>query len=275
MGCNDSSCVLLREVLEMERKKRRRKGFTLIELLVVIAIIAILAAMLLPALAAARARAHQATCLSNIKQIGLGVYLYADSYDDHLLSSVYSPNGPCRDGDPMTRDWTQRREVPTYLDVWDCNWMYKLLSMKCVDTYRVFQCNGFTEGPGGTARICFKQYGPDDDEYDATVSQSNKVYWKYPHSYFWNGEISKRTMLNRVKRPSQTILAGDRDWSSSDWASFIVAKFNSNFYKPGLYHPGNVCNCALMDGSARTFNDKDQILNSLWAYDHERGYNGY
>jgi len=55
-----------------------KRHFTLIELLVVIAIIAILAAMLLPALSAARARARAATCISNLKQCGLYLKLYAD-----------------------------------------------------------------------------------------------------------------------------------------------------------------------------------------------------
>jgi prepilin-type N-terminal cleavage/methylation domain-containing protein/prepilin-type processing-associated H-X9-DG protein len=63
-------------------QRARKPGFTLIELLVVIAIIAILAAILFPVFAQAREKARQATCLSNMKQLGLASNMYVQDWDE-------------------------------------------------------------------------------------------------------------------------------------------------------------------------------------------------
>jgi prepilin-type N-terminal cleavage/methylation domain-containing protein len=76
----------------------QRRGFTLIELLVVIAIIAILAAILFPVFAQARERARMTQCLSNQKQIGLGILQYVGDNDDTypLYSELSGPGGTPR-----------------------------------------------------------------------------------------------------------------------------------------------------------------------------------
>ena len=83
----------------MKPESFRHRGFTLVELLVVIAIIALLAALLLPALARAKEHARRIKCVSNLKQVALGIKLFAQERDgfypwhmDPSEGGTYGPN---------------------------------------------------------------------------------------------------------------------------------------------------------------------------------------
>jgi prepilin-type N-terminal cleavage/methylation domain-containing protein/prepilin-type processing-associated H-X9-DG protein len=70
----------------------RRPAFTLVELLVVIAIIGLLAALLVPALSSSKVKARQTGCLSNMRQLGLGMLMYADDYQGLLPLTTHGSN---------------------------------------------------------------------------------------------------------------------------------------------------------------------------------------
>jgi prepilin-type N-terminal cleavage/methylation domain-containing protein/prepilin-type processing-associated H-X9-DG protein len=117
---------------------KRQRGFTLIELLVVIAIIAILAAILFPVFAQAREKARQTACVSNEKQMALGVLQYIQDYDE-----IY----------PMSQEGFYTN--PPGIDTWANTWVVQI--QPYVKSYDVFRCpddSVSTAVPGGNGPGC-------------------------------------------------------------------------------------------------------------------------
>ena len=109
------SLVSGRRVARRDDSVRARgtgRAFTLIELLVVIAIISVLAAILFPVFAQAREKARQASCMSNLRQIGLAFSVYTQDNDEGLCPITYTVRNPdvayhywCTAYDPATNSW--------------------------------------------------------------------------------------------------------------------------------------------------------------------------
>ncbi len=216
----------------IEIEARERHGFTLIELLVVIAIIALLAAMLLPSLSLTKGQARRIECLSGMRQLNLGLQMYADEFEDQ-----YPPRTEAE------FSWIYRLE-PYYQEPKVLRCPLDDLSTPYAYSYLI---NGF------------------NDWFEANLSPAEYNQfkaWKYP----------KGMRANAAPQPSDSITFGEKVKESKDVHMDFYQNLGNDIQQidHGKHNAGakrgGAANFGFMDGSVRLIRFWGSLTpENLWA----------
>jgi prepilin-type N-terminal cleavage/methylation domain-containing protein/prepilin-type processing-associated H-X9-DG protein len=233
-----------------------RKGFTLIELLVVIAIIAILAAILFPVFARAREKARQTSCLSNVKQLTLGLLMYVQDYDETFPLLI------CTDG--ATYCLTVFQTVQPYVKNEQIG--------RCPSRGSSFQCPNGVSITGSNLWLDFSLYRA------AGLTWINDVDYGVNEALISFGTSYMCPSLAKVQRPAETPLAFD---AYSSTASHSYNQPGPLPFPPGVGQGGwyaawrhnGTCNIGFVDGHVKAqtgpnflgFQTQPPYYNEIWG----------
>ncbi len=224
-----------------------RLAFTLIELLVVIAIIAILAAILFPAFARARENARKTSCLSNLKQIGLGLIQYTQDYDEQMVLIGSASSSAC------TSPWGER--VQPYMK-----------------SKQVFRCpSNISEAPvacSDPANRVFANYVANGANY-STAASGGFGYDRPLDQVAWNDAANtiRSTSLAQIGEPTRSIVVSE--YKGTGNRSNIASTSSTN----GMLDPTNhlnMTNFLFADGHVKSLRPTATMAQNnfnLWASD--------
>lgn len=223
------------------QRSRETGGFTLIELLVVIAVIAILAALLFPAFAQARGKARATVCVSNLRQAGMAIAMYAEDNDGLYPYAV----------DPADRDTPQiwnafpdfKAQIPTL------PWIHEVLQ-PYVKSRQLFHC------PSDTGILI-------EDFTGMFLNAANSCFDKYGTSYLYRTEIAlRRCGESCFEEPARVnvYMDGSGIWHGSGPSDLAIGV--SNWFKsnPDLF--ARRFNTLHGDGHVKNLNFNQ--LQALW-----------
>ena len=200
---------------------RRRIAFTLVELLVVISIIAVLISLLLPAMRMARETARQTVCMSNLRQVAIGVASYMAELDNTFPTGhIYSA-----DNDPVWLTHSIFGPIKAYVPVLPI----------CPNA----------DAAGDSARYC----------YFVNTAYTNEHPWGYRY-FDLSGNVAQQAGAasgDLVANPSQLVQMGDSGGPDPTWYGWGTTYiYGFDWYHYGI-HPGDSINYAFADGHAGSY----------------------